>query len=337
MNPKWLIPIALTLGLGLLGLAGASKQVAQVQLWLDKLDSPETAKASALAPIIDCMNRVDRDWRLFYYGYTHQQWYRPSIFEQQTYESMVQMDRILKEFGDHDEALGRELQNDICTQRITGKLERLEPDSQLINAAGRYVLALQEVTPLTNSFDFYQRLGQTGFRPPQGRVAQAMVIKGDAYMAASTELRTRLEREDVRLRPAQRVLLQARFGQDIHWHLLNYMIAARTAVDELEQGAYLATLTPKTLAPLIDAVQQASMQGKDYVRLHPGKPREEFANGLWQTITPSADAYLQALQSLQQHWLEHATPQQLSDDFALVTRRYDVLLSVYNRSARSAF
>jgi len=336
MNPKWLIPIALTLGLGLLGLAGASKQVVQVQLWLDKRDGPETAKASALAPIIDCMNRVDRDWRLFYYGYTHQQWYRPSIFDQQTYESLVQMNGILNEFGD-EEAQDRKLQNDICSQRITGKLEWLEPDSQLINAAGRYVLSLQDVTPLTNSFDFYQRLGQSHFQPPQGRVAQAMVIKGEAYMAASTELRKRLEREDVRLRPAQLALLQARFGQDTHWHLLNYMIAARTAVDELEQGARLATLTPKALAPLVDAVQQASMQGKDYVRLHPAKPRDEFANYLWHTITPSADAYLQALQSLQQHWLEHATPQQLSDDFALVTRRYDVLLSFYNKPARSAF
>lgn len=337
MNPQWLVPIALTLGLGLLGLAGASKQVAQVQLWLDKRDGPETATASALAPIIDCMNRVDRDWRLFYYGYTHKQWYRPSIFDEQTYESLVQMDRILKEFGDHDEAQGRELQNDICAQRITGKLERLEPDSQMINAAGRYVLALQAVTPLTNSFDFYQRLGQTRFQPPQGQVAQAMIIKGDAYMAASTELRKRLAREDVRLRPAQLALLQARFGQDTHWHLLNYMIAARIAVDELEQGAYLATLTPKTLAPLIDAVQLASMQGKDYVRLHPGKPRDEFANDLWHTITPSADAYLQALQTLQQHWHEHATPQQLSDDFALITHRYDVLLSFYNKPARSTF
>jgi len=337
MNPKWLVPIGLTLGLGLIGLAGASKQVAQVQLWLDKRDGPETAKASALAPIIDCMNRVDRDWRLFYYGYTHQQWYRPSIFDEQTYESLVQMDRILKEYGDHDEAQGRDLQNDICAQRVTGKLERLEPDSPLINAAGRYVMALQNVTPLTNSFDFYQRYGQSRFQPPEGQVAQAMVIKGDAYMAASTELRKRLEREDVRLRPGQLALLQTRFGQDINWHLLNYMIAARTAVDELEQGAYLATLTPQTLAPLIDAVQQASAQGKDYARLHPGKPRDEFAHYLWHTITPAADAYLQALQTLQQHWREHGTPQQLSDDFALVTHRYDVLLSFYNKPARSTF
>lgn len=337
MNPKWLVPIALTLGLGLLGLAGASKQVAQVQLWLDKRDGPETAKASALAPIIDCMNRVDRDWRLFYYGYTHQEWYRPSIFDEQTYESLVQMNRILKEFGDHDEALGRDMQNDICAQRITGKLERLEPDNPLINAAGRYVLALQDVTPLTNSFDFYQRLGMARFQPPQGQVAQALAIKGDAYMAASTELRKRLEREDVRLRPGQLALLQARYGQDTHWHLLNYMIAARTAVDELEQGVYLATLTPQTLAPLIDAVQQASAHGKAYVRLHPGTPRDEFANYLWYTITPSADAYLQALQTLQQHWQEHATPQQLSDDYALITHRYDVLLSFYNKPARSTF
>ncbi|WP_122436760.1 DUF3829 domain-containing protein [Pseudomonas viridiflava] len=333
MNPKWLIPIAVTLGLGLVALAGASRQVAQVQLWLDQRDGPETAKASALAPIIDCINRVDRDWRLFYYGYTHKQWYRPYLFDEQTYTPLVS----LREFGDRDEAQGRELQNDICARRILGKLERLEPDSQLINATGQYVQALQDVTPLTNLFDFYQQLGQKRFQPLQGQTAQTMVIKGDAYLAASTKLRKQLEREDVYLRPAQLALLQSRFGHETHWHLLNYMITARTAVDELERGAQLATLTPQTLASFIDAVQRASTQGKDYVRLHPSKPRDEFAIYLWRTITPAADAYLQALQTLQQHWQEHATPQQLSDDFALVTHRYDVLLSFYNKPARSTF
>ena len=136
MNPKWLVPIALTLGLGLLGLAGASKQVAQVQLWLDKRHGPETAKASALAPNIDCMNRVDRDWRLFYYGYTHQEWYRPSIFDEQTYESLVQMDRILKEFGDlvshhKDQFRVRHLFTRSSKDRITPELVKKEAEGYI--------------------------------------------------------------------------------------------------------------------------------------------------------------------------------------------------------------
>ena len=36
MNPKWLLPIGLVLGLGLLGVAGATKPLQRVQLWLDQ-------------------------------------------------------------------------------------------------------------------------------------------------------------------------------------------------------------------------------------------------------------------------------------------------------------
>ena len=67
MNPKLLLPISLVLGLGLLGVAGATKPLQRVQLWLDQRDGPHTATASALAPIIDCVNRIDRDTRLAYY------------------------------------------------------------------------------------------------------------------------------------------------------------------------------------------------------------------------------------------------------------------------------
>ena len=46
MNPNLLFPIGIFLGLGLLGMAGATKPLQQVQLWLDQHDSPHTAAAS---------------------------------------------------------------------------------------------------------------------------------------------------------------------------------------------------------------------------------------------------------------------------------------------------
>ncbi|MGY2291002.1 DUF3829 domain-containing protein [Pseudomonas sp. SDO528_S397] len=337
MSPKWLLPIGLVLALGLMGLAGAAKPIDQLQLWWDKRDGPETASANALAPLINCMNRVDRDWRLFYFGYTHGQWFRPSLFDEQTDESLKAMSNALKEFGDRDEYAGRELHGDICTQRITDRLAQLSPGSPLIDAGRQYVKALQAVTPLVDSFDFYQRMGSKNFKPPRTEDAQALAVSGADYMQASTDLHQRLMLEDIRLRPAQLARLQIRFGQDRYWHLLNYMIAARTAVDEIEQGVRRADLTPSTLAPLIEAVQSAAQNGKAYVNTHPASAADAFASHLWQTLVPPADAYLEALQTLQQHWDKHAAPQQLSDDYYLVTRRYDILLSYYNKLARSTY
>lgn len=324
----------MALGLGLLGLAGAGKQVGQFQLWLAKGEGPDAAKAMALAPIIDCMNRVDRDWRLAYYAYTTKQWLKPTI-EQILAEPVDRWGTRQAEFGDRNEVDGRHVQNDICAPRISDRLQRLEPDNPMVGAVGRYVQALQDVTPLTDVFDFYQNISPNVF--VGDAVADAMPRKGDAYMAASTELRQRLEAEDLRLRPGQLAQLETRFGRDTHWHLLNYMLAARTAVNQIEQGVRQANLTPQTLGALTDAVQQAALDATEYRRLHPARPQAEFAGYLWGTITPSADAYLTALHTLHRDWLAHAPAQQLSDDFYQVTRRYDALLSYYNKLARSEF
>ncbi|WP_258197650.1 MULTISPECIES: hypothetical protein [Pseudomonas] len=115
------------------------------------------------------------------------------------------------------------------------------------------------------------------------------------------------------------------------------MIVARQAVDRIDQGVRAADLTPQALAALTASVQRAQQSAAAFVDRMPDKELSEETLHLWYTLRSPADAYLAALQGLLQDWLNHANPHQLSDDYDLVTRRYDALLSYHNRPARNAF
>lgn len=327
MNPKWVLPIGLILVLGLFGVAGATKPLQQIQFWLDQRDSPHTAAASALAPIIDCVNRIDRDTRLAYYRMRSTQPEAPDN----------------DKFGDRNEPEPRIIQAAVCSQLYTLKLERQQPGSRLTALAALYANKLQRFTSAADRVTAPQTERMS--LSTQKIVAQAMneywagevTQTGDEYLAVSTLLRQQVEKEDLSVRPAQLALLESRFGRDLHWHVLNYMIAARQAVNTIEQAMRDARLTPQVVASQADALQKAADAGKAYLRAHPTEHLDEEARNLWYTITPAADDYLAALGTLHQNWLQHAPPQQLSDDYYLVTRRYDALLSYYNRPARNAF
>lgn len=323
MNPKWLLPISLALGLGLLGVAGASRPLQKVQLWLDQRDSPHTARASALAPIIDCVNRVDRDTRLTYYPEPD----KPT----------------LDNYGDRNEPAPYLIQRSVCSQQYTVKLERQAPASDLLAAAGAYAQSLYDLTALA---DGSARVQARSLAPTaQEIVAEAkhkqLMLAYDqvveTYLTASTSLRQQLEDEDLRVRPAQLALLEARFGRDMQWHLLNYMITARQAVNQIEQGVRDANLTPQQVADLTEALRQTAEDSRIFLNAMPSRRLDDEAIHLWYNIKAPADEYLKALVTLHQHWQDHAAPQQLSDDYDLVTRRYDALLSYYNRLARNAF
>lgn len=69
----------------------------------------------------------------------------------------------------------------------------------------------------------------------------------------------------------------------------------------------------------------------------PRQQRNDDAAHLCYSVKPNVDAYLEALHALHKDWLERAPAQQLSDDYYRVNRRYDALLSYYNRLARNTF
>lgn len=336
MNSNWFIALGIALVMGLFGLAGAAKQVQLVGLWWDQRDGADTAMASALAPLIDCVNRVDRDTRLVYYRRAN-----PNLSDGQSTLHPAGYPHNRNEFGDTTEPDARTIQKDACGENITLKLKSQQPGSRLIGVAERFVPSLNAITGLIYASKSsqpqsaaYERLFNDNML---ALLRENMLKEGAAYTSISAELRRALEREEQRLRPAQLTLLKARFGEDLHWHVLNYMITARQAINQVDQGMRNASLTPQALATLAAAVQVAGENTERFAKGVPRTARDEDAAYLWYSVKPSVDAYLEAMHALLNDWLDHASPQQLSDDYYVVARRYDSLLSYYNRQARNTF
>ena len=245
MKPIMLYPVGVVLILCLFSLAGASKQLQIVQWWLNQLDSPQTATAGALAPIIDCVNRVDRDTRLAYYLLTQVD---ASV---RTAERSGAANLPREEFGDNAEPQARLIQKQICTPAITLQLERQAPGSPLITATQQYLQTLRRISDVGTLLSPNQT---PGAKTPQQQLFGNVMLdqlkaelsrNGGGYLSASAALRDDLTREELRLRPLQLDLLEARLGRDLHWHLLNYMIASRQSIDRIDQGVRAADLTPQ--------------------------------------------------------------------------------------------
>ncbi|MHC8309092.1 DUF3829 domain-containing protein [Pseudomonas sp. GT1P32] len=331
MNPKWLLPVALFLGLMLMGLAGASKPVARIDLWLDKYDAPITAQANSLSPVIDCINRVDVHWRVAYELYKS---------PKQAADPVQDWIANRHDFDDDGASDARSIQRDICSPKISEKLKLLEYDTPLTLKADAYVQTLLQVTPLTEQMLFYR---QAAFSPPSFELptgfATQFAPKAEAYLNASAALRQRVESLDVEQRRVQLNRIEARLGKDIHWYLLAYMIQARDTLNLVSEGVKNRTLTPQALAKTTAELQLAWDYRQQFTRhqFPQTQKRDEVPRYLWSHIAGPAQKYLDALNTLHKDWRNKAEPQHLSDDFHAVTRGYDSLISHYNRQARAEY
>ncbi|SDP08199.1 Protein of unknown function [Pseudomonas arsenicoxydans] len=331
MNPKWLFPIATVVMFILMGLAGSSKFVARIDLWLDKHDAPLTAQANALSPVIDCINRVDVHWRVAYELYKS-----PKQSEQPVRDWLSS----LHDFDDNGASDASYLQRDICSPKISEKLKLLEYDPPLGLKADAYAQALEQVMPLTQQITFYRQARfSTVITEVQPVFADQFRPKAEDYLTASTLLRQHVEALDLEQRRAQLNLIEARLGKDIHWYLLAYMIQARDTLNLVTEGVKNRTLTPQALAKTTAELQLAwdYRQQFNQSQLPETQKRNEVPSHLWSHIARPTQTYLDALNALHQDWQNKAEPQRLSDDFFAVTRAYDSLISYYNRLGRAEY
>ena len=59
MTSRFMFVSGVVVVLVVLGLTSATRPFLKLDLWLDQCESPVTAQANALSPIIACVNRVD--------------------------------------------------------------------------------------------------------------------------------------------------------------------------------------------------------------------------------------------------------------------------------------
>ncbi|MCU0070280.1 YiiG family protein [Pseudomonas koreensis] len=331
MSSKMLFPIGLVIALVVMGLTGATRPFLQFDLWLDELDSPITAQTNALSPLITCVNRVDVQWRVAYDRYKN-----PQPPEPRTPQWFLS----LKAFDDSDAFTVQDIQRDVCSPGITQKLEILKFQPMLAQKADAYVRTLQYVTTVVPPTRYYREASfLSSSQQPSMEESATIKRAAEEYDSASTALRQALLPLDAAQRPEQLKRLEARMGKDIHWYLLAYMIQARETVDVLDQAMKNRTLTPQLLADTTAKLQQAWDRREPFLAAPytAFQSKTDAARGLWLHIGVPGTEYLEALNTLQKDWQNHAEPQRLSDDFHAVTRSYDGLLSHYNRRARAEF
>ncbi|MFJ3152601.1 DUF3829 domain-containing protein [Pseudomonas protegens] len=325
MNPNWLLPIGLVLGLTLVGLAGASKPLGRLDLWLDHQDSPSTAQANALAPIVNCMNQVDVPWRLAHQAFMTEG--APRTKAPEAYD--------LYAYSHQDiDALYRLN----CPGRITDKLQVLAPDSPLLPATVRYLQVLGPFAALTkDSFMRKMGIGRPLTEAQLDEFARQLAQQSEAYLEASNAVRRLLPALDIEPRSQQLLRLEQRLGRNAHWALLDYMIQARSTVEFVEAGVRQQSLTPDQLAQVTRQLRQTWDARQQYLKTGQPDKNTEQVLYLWQLIAQPGEQYLKALDTLHRDWQQHAEPQRLSDDYHAVTQGYDQMLYHYNKLARSQY
>ncbi|AWA39522.1 DUF3829 domain-containing protein [Pseudomonas sp. 22105] len=331
MTTRVMFCVGIFFALVIMGLTGATRPFLQLDLWLDGRDAPITAQANALSPVIACINRIDVQWRVAYDRYKHPQ-PRPPV-DERWFAS-------LSDFEDSDALNVRDIQRDVCSQGFTEKLELLAYQPELAQVANEYALALNRVTTTLPPQRFYREASFISSSQQPSAEEKAMIERvSQDYASASTRLRQALLPLDAAQRPEQLRLLEARQGRDVHWYLLAYMIQARETVDVLEAAMKNRTLTPQLLADTTAKLQQAWNRREPFLSSQTSgfQNKTDAARNLWLYIGKPGTEYLDALYTLQKDWRNHAEPKRLSDDFYAINRRYDGLLSYYNRRARAEF
>lgn len=318
MDPRWFLTFGVLLICGLYMLIGTEQQQGRLDIWLDRHDSEATAEANALRPLVKCVNVADVPWRL----------------DREAGQSGIRDDFPYLQRHDY-----RAITHDFCKPGSTFKAGLVDGTQQIGRLADRYVPALAKA--LAPGL-----LDASSARPvlPERMAAQfnSVIAEVDrkrraesieAFLPISDTLRSDLVSTDLALRSRQLVHLEQRLGQDMHWHLLNYMLQARLTLNRLEDAARQQQLDLPLLGAVSDELRQAQEAARIYRNTLPANRRNGPVHELWSMLQAPAQQYQAALEQLATDWRNHAEPQVLSDDFWNVGHRYDVLLALYNKQA----
>lgn len=334
MNRQTLITLCLCipLAVSVLGMLTNINMLSAVNGWLHRPGAEQQAHASALRPLIDCINRVDSPWRLAYLNYRTRS---PEAND----TSKAFIDRFPELYqrrkGPQLSTLDNETRRpDRCLLTTSQKTDLREDNPRLADLHERYVRALLEVNSATQLFDFYpawDARSSTAAQRAERDVSFVPLVEG--FLVISSQLRQEVEDADRRNRPLQ--LQQLRDRGKLHAAFVpDLIVKSRDAMTRLSDGVAAQTLDPQTLAQITKALKSAWGKGENTVG---ADDVSQELQTLWKRVKPPADDYLQALDVLNEHWASNAPPQQLSDDFGRAQRRYDLLIDGYNQAVGQTY
>ncbi|TVT83059.1 DUF3829 domain-containing protein [Pseudomonas sp. H3(2019)] len=303
-----------------------------INRWIHQPDLAEREKASALRPLITCLNSVDSRWRQAYANYLNRGHEVDLTLKKRFPEDVGPM-------TDVNERLNYLRSHDAYSCRLNAlqknSLQKSAPD--LLPLQNRFETSLGAANDAAGRFDFFNPT-------PLYSVSTADKVERDSlflplvddYLNASDDLRRALDAEDRSLRQVQLEQLKTR-DQLKYAHLLTYMLEARTLMFKLDSRVRERTFAASDLSDATLALQQAWDNGSRYMEANPATSNADYPENIWNYVRSPGKNYLDSVNRLRDDWAAKASPQQLSDDFDRIGRRYDQLVEVYNERVNPLF
>jgi hypothetical protein len=296
-----------------------------IQRWLRQPDLAEREKANALRPLIACLNSVDSRWRHAYAKYLNRdRKVDPTLKERfpEDFDPMVSV----------REQLNYRRANDVYICRLDpvrkDNIQKSAPE--LVPLQNRFEASLTAANQAAEKFDFFSPTPLYSVSPTDKAERDNLFIPlVNDYLNASDQLRRALDTQDQGLRQVQLEQLKTR-DQLKYAHILTYMLQARTLMLKLDNRVRERTFTASDLSDATLMLQQAWDDGTRYMQANPATSNADYPENIWNYVRSPGKNYLDAVNRLRDDWAANASPQQLSDDFERIGRRYDQLIEVYN-------
>lgn len=301
-----------------------------IQRWIHQPDLAEREKSIALRPLISCLNSVDGRWRHAYTNYLKRDRpVDPTLKKRfpEDFDQMVSVREQLNYPSVHD-AYG-------CRLNTLQKDNLQKSAPELLALQNRFETTLTAANEAARSFDFFNSKPLYSVSPADKAERDNLFIPlVNDYLNASDQLRRELDAEDLGLRKVQLEQLKTR-DQLKYAHILTYMLEARTLMLKLDNGVRDRTFTASDLSGATLPLQQAWDDGSRYMQANSATSNADYPENIWNYVRSPGKHYLDAVNKLHDDWAAKASPQQLSDDFERIGRRYDQLIEVYNDRVNS--
>ncbi|MFJ7108494.1 MAG: DUF3829 domain-containing protein [Pseudomonas sp.] len=303
-----------------------------IQRWIHEPDLAEREKSIALRPLIACLNSVDSRWRHAYANYLNRdRKVDPTLKERfpEDFDQMIGIRERLNYPSVHDAYS--------CQLNALQKNSLQKTVPELLAMQNRFETSLRAANEAAGRFDFFSPRPTYSPSPADKAERDGLFIPlVNDYLNASDQLRRELDAEDVGLRQIQLEQLKTR-DQLKYAHILTYMLEARTLMRKLDSRVRERTFTASDLSDATLMLQQAWDDGTRYMQANPATSNADYPENIWNYVRSPGKNYLDAVNRLRVDWAANASPQQLSDDFERIGRRYDQLIEVYNDRVNPLF
>ncbi|APQ12738.1 hypothetical protein BJP27_14950 [Pseudomonas oryzihabitans] len=215
---------------------------------------------------------------------------------------------------------------------------RKESQQGLLTSGRAYVEAFDELRPVAQAIEVLYSSPTIMIDRQQAALLNEKFNRQLMQLQeAAVPFRQAFEPSQLLMREQQLQQIEQHLGRDQHWHMLNFMLLARRAMDQLEGSPATTRLTAAELSASVEELQRSWQAAHLYHLAYPQLSSAGGSKAVWLEVETSTKRWLERLATLQQHWSLKANSAVLDADLHLVQHDYDQLLTQYNDRVGSRY